>query len=151
MNGIMSFVRKDGKTPSIVSISRCPSTNVPYGHDPAQLLVGRTAHQLPSAELWSCTDSQDRWRDGNFVPEQRPLPAAMGWDEKGEVRQWLEQVVRDQPIRPFLLPSTSAGPDHMFLLCNKSAQPVQRIFYAVQVCNRALLISIPEADVWCFP
>ena len=87
---------------------------------------------------------------GSFVLEQRPLPAAVGLDETGDVGQWLEQVVLDQPRRPFLLPSKSAGPDLMFVLCNKSAKPVQRLVCAVQVRNRTSLISNPEADVRSF-
>ena len=50
-SGTMPLVCKGVATPSIVSISMRPSTNAPCGHIPAQLLVGRTAHNPPSAEV----------------------------------------------------------------------------------------------------
>ena len=79
--------------------------------------------------------------------EQRPLPAGVGLDEKGDVGQWLEQVVLGQPRRSFLLPATSAGPDLMFVLCNRSTQPLQRLVCAVQVRKQALWFPITQANM----
>lgn len=79
---------------------------------------------------------------GDFVLEEKPGPAAVGLDEKGDVGQWLEQVVLGNPRQSFLLPTKYAGPDLMFVLCNKSTNPVQRLVCAVQVRSKASLMLI---------
>lgn len=78
----------------------------------------------------------------DFVLEQELGPAAMGLDENGDVGQWLDQVVQGCPRQSFLLPSTSAGPDLMFVLCNKSMNPVRRLVCAVQVRTQQSLADL---------
>lgn len=86
-------------------------------------------------------DGQDDDKDEDHEKEDGENKIVRGMS----VGEWLHRVLRNEARPTFLLPSTSAGPDVMFVLCRKQKTLIQRVIYAVQVGGK-LSLPVFEAN-----
>lgn len=72
-----------------------------------------------------------------------PGQAASRFTDSKDVAVWMRQVRQNEPRETFLLPSTFAGPDVIFLLHKKTDGGVERLVCAVQVreTNKLLMTT----------